>query len=76
MLRHHVNPRRTSGGDHLVTHNLANAQTIIDARDEDLTQCVGEDPKAVASLRRLAEQVRLTRPDAPSLEELLSPPID
>jgi helicase len=60
----------------LVTHNLADVQAIIDARDEDLIQCVGSDPEAVARLRRLAVRASSKDEDAPTLEELLSPPID
>jgi hypothetical protein len=60
----------------LAAKNLANPQAILDADDETLAQCVGDDPNVVARLRRLAEQASSASQDIPSLEELLSPPID
>jgi helicase len=61
----------------LAAGNLTNPEAILNADHDTLAHCVGNNLDLVVHLRRLAEQASTVSQDIiPSLEELLSLPVD
>jgi len=60
----------------LTTRSIVTPQAILDASDQALTECVGSAPTKIARLRRFAEKAATVNVTFPSLEEILSAPVD